>query len=164
MSAIVKSLLTEFLGKIGHPQNITSYDLVELYLIVEKHGSNCYNFFILIPTLLLNPYFSIPYPLHLKKHTLFTFTLITIFSHQRIWLILMSVPVHRVILVTTVNITLMTAKDLHVKTMELALIRSMLTDVSVVKVLMVAIVRQTLMTVHPLPVAMEVGCGELPFI
>lgn len=76
----------------------------------------------------------------------------------------MSVPVHRVILVTTVNITLMTAKDLHVKTMELALIRSMLTDVSVVKVLMVAIVRQTLMTVHPLPVEMEVGCGELPFI
>lgn len=76
----------------------------------------------------------------------------------------MSVPVHRVILVTTVNITLMTAKDLHVKTMELALIRSMLTDVSVVKVLMVAIVRQTLMTVHLLPVAMEVGCGELPFI
>ena len=71
---------------------------------------------------------------------------------------------HRVILVTTVNITLMTAKDLHVKTMELALIRSMLTDVSVVKVLMVAIVRQTLMTVHPLPVEMEVGCGELPFI
>ena len=71
---------------------------------------------------------------------------------------------HRVILVTTVNITLMTAKDLHVKTMELALIRSMLTDVSVVKVLMVAIVRQTLMTVHPLHVAMEVGCGELPFI
>ena len=76
----------------------------------------------------------------------------------------MSVPVHWVILVATVNITLMTAKDLHVKTMELALIRSMLTDVSVVKVLMVAIVRQTLMTVHPLPVAMEVGCGELPFI
>lgn len=76
----------------------------------------------------------------------------------------MSVPVHRVILVATVNITLMTAKDLHVKTMELALIRSMLTDVSVVKVLMVAIVRQTLMTVHLLPVAMEVGCGELPFI
>lgn len=76
----------------------------------------------------------------------------------------MSVPVHWVILVTTVNITLMTAKDLHVKTMELALIRSMLTDVSVVKVLMVAIVRQTLMTVHLLPVAMEVGCGELPFI
>ena len=71
---------------------------------------------------------------------------------------------HRVILVATVNITLMTAKDLHVKTMELALIRSMLTDVSVVKVLMVAIVRQTLMTVHPLPVEMEVGCGELPFI
>ena len=71
---------------------------------------------------------------------------------------------HWVILVTTVNITLMTAKDLHVKTMELALIRSMLTDVSVVKVLMVAIVRQTLMTVHLLPVAMEVGCGELPFI
>ena len=120
--------------------------------------------FILIPTLILNPYFSIPYPLHLKKRTLFTFTLITIFSRQRIWLILMSVPVHRVILVATVNITLMTAKDLHVKTMELALIRSMLTDVSVVKVLMVAIVRQTLMTVHPLPVAMEVGCGELPFI
>lgn len=76
----------------------------------------------------------------------------------------MSVPVHRVILVATVNITLMTAKDLHVKTMELALIRSMLTDVSVVKVLMVAIVRQTSMTVHLLPVAMEVGCGELPFI
>ena len=76
----------------------------------------------------------------------------------------MSVPVHLVILVATVNITLMTAKDLHVKTMELALIRSMLTDVSVVKVLMVAIVRQTLMTVQPLPVAMEVGCGELPFI
>ena len=71
---------------------------------------------------------------------------------------------HLVILVATVNITLMTAKDLHVKTMELALIRSMLTDVSVVKVLMVAIVRQTLMTVHPLLVAMEVGCGELPFI
>lgn len=120
--------------------------------------------FILIPTLILNPYFSIPYPLHLKKRTLFTFTLITIFSRQRIWLILMSVPVHRVILVATVNITLMTAKDLHVKTMELALIRSMLIDVSVVKVLMVAIVRQTLMTVHPLPVAMEVGCGELSFI
>lgn len=162
---IFKSLLTEFLGKIGHPQNITSYDLVELYLIVEKHGSNYYNFFPEIHfNSNINIYFSIPYPLHLKKRTLFTFTLITIFSRQRIWLILMSVPVHLVILVATVNITLMTAKDLHVKTMELALIRSMLTDVSVVKVLMVAIVRQTLMTVHPLPVAMEVGCGELPFI
>ena len=77
---------------------------------------------------------------------------------------IISVCVHRVTLAGTVNMTLMTAKDPHAITMEPVLIKSMDSDVPVVKVLMEVTVRQTLMTVLRAPVVMEVGCCELAFI
>ena len=73
---------------------------------------------------------------------------------------IISVTVCLVTRAMIVNMILMTAKDPHAKTTELALIKSMDTGVSVFKVLMVVTVKQTLTTVHQVAAVMEVCCGE----
>ena len=70
---------------------------------------------------------------------------------------LISAAVYLVTLARTVNKTLMTAKDCHVKTMEHVLTKSMDIVVFVFKVLMAATVRSTLTTANLAPAVMEVG-------
>ena len=74
---------------------------------------------------------------------------------------LISAAVYLVTLVKTVNKTLTTAKDCHVKTMEHVLTKLMDTDVFVFKVLIAVTVRSTLTTANQASAVMEVGCSEI---